>query len=185
MSAPDEAGLVERCRAGDQAAWAEFVERYSRYVYAIISRGFRLQDPDAEDVFQDVFAAAFTHLGELRDPSAVQAWLAQLTRRRCIDRQRKAVHREEPRDTLPEQVDDAWMEQLDDALTVHRALDDLPENCHEVLDRFFCRDQSYHAIGSALDIAPGTVASRVSRCLARMRELLGGRDPGADTSGGR
>jgi DNA-directed RNA polymerase specialized sigma24 family protein len=51
----------------------------------------------------------------------------------------------------------------------------LPEHCQEVLDRFFCRDQSYHEIGAALDIPSGTIASRISRCLARLRELFGGR----------
>jgi DNA-directed RNA polymerase specialized sigma24 family protein len=42
-----------------------------------------------------------------------------------------------------------------------------------VLDRFFCRDESYRTIGDALDIPAGTIASRISRCLSRMRDLLG------------
>src|SRR5437868_14238504 len=83
-----DAQLVSRCRAGDPAAWNEFVERFSRYVYAICSRGFRLAEQDAEDVFQEVFARAFERLSELRSDDAVRPWLAQLTRRLCIDRLR-------------------------------------------------------------------------------------------------
>jgi len=37
-----DAQLVERCRAGDEAAWAALVERFSRYVYAIATGAYRL-----------------------------------------------------------------------------------------------------------------------------------------------
>ena len=83
-----DAQLVSRCRDGDAEAWNEFVERFSRYVYAIAIRGFRLAQSDAEDVFQEVFARAFERLSELRSDDAVRPWIAQLTRRLCIDRLR-------------------------------------------------------------------------------------------------
>src|SRR6476661_10737858 len=87
--------LVSRCRAGDQQAWSELVERFSRYVYAIAVQAFRLPEADAEDVFQEVFARAYEHLDKLRDDAALKPWLAQLTRRLCIDRLR-AASRERP-----------------------------------------------------------------------------------------
>jgi hypothetical protein len=62
--------LVERCRHGDREAWRDLVEEYSRYVYAIIMRGYRLSESDAEDVFQDVFARVFERLETLRDDDA-------------------------------------------------------------------------------------------------------------------
>jgi len=62
--------LVDRCRRGDREAWRELVETYSRYVYAIILRGYRLSESDAEDVFQDVFARVFERLETLRDDEA-------------------------------------------------------------------------------------------------------------------
>src|SRR3954451_17135187 len=87
--------LVARCRSGDQQAWAELVDRFSRYVYAISVQAFRLPEADAEDVFQEVFARAYERLDKLRDDAAVRPWLAQLTRRLCIDRLRSAS-RERP-----------------------------------------------------------------------------------------
>src|SRR5437763_8925659 len=83
-----DAELVARCRAGDEQAWAELVERFSRYVYAIATQGFRLSETDAEDVFQEVFARTFERLDRLRDDAAVRPWLAQLTRNLCVDRLR-------------------------------------------------------------------------------------------------
>jgi RNA polymerase sigma factor (sigma-70 family) len=64
------------------------------------------------------------------------------------------------------------MERLDEAFAVRQALAGLPEECREVLDRFFCRDESYRTIADALGIPSGTIASRISRCLGRLREAL-------------
>lgn len=177
--------LVARCRAGDPQAWNELVERFSRYVYAICVQAFRLPDSDAEDVFQEVFARAYQHLDKLRDDSAVRPWLAQLTRRLCIDRLR-AGQRERPvaDEELVAGTDDT-LAMLDDALSVHEALAAAPEHCREILDRFFARDESYKTIGEALDLPSGTIASRISRCLARLREHFEGRSDGAAPSGAR
>ena len=180
-----DAQLVERCRAGEQEAWNELVERFSRYVYAIAVRGFRLPESDAEDVFQDVFARTFERLNSLRDDTAIRPWLAQLTRRLCIDRLR-ATSRERP--TADEELELAGSEEtltmLEEALTVHEALAATPEHCREILDRFFARDESYRVIGEALDLPAGTIASRISRCLGKLREKLEGRKPVPDPSGG-
>ena len=172
--------LVARCRAGDEQAWADLVERFSRYVYAIAVQAFRLPESDAEDVFQEVFARAYEHLDRLRDDAAVRPWIGQLTRRLCIDRLR-ASSRERPagEDELEMVEGEDTLAMLDEALTVHEALADLPDNCREILDRFFARDESYRTIGEALQIPPGTIASRISRCLGRLRKQLEGRNPAA------
>jgi RNA polymerase sigma factor (sigma-70 family) len=180
-----DADLVARCREGDQQAWNELVNRFSRYVYAITSRVYRLGDHDAEDVFQDVFARTYERIGELRDDEAIRPWIATLTRRLCVDRLR-AGSREQPMDEPidPGEADTA-IETLDDALAVHEGLKALPEHCGEILDRFFARDESYRTIGEALDLPPGTVASRISRCLGKLKGQLEGRKPRFQPSGGQ
>jgi RNA polymerase sigma factor (sigma-70 family) len=177
-----DAQLVSRCRAGDPDAWNEFVERFSRYVYAICSRGFRLPQHDAEDVFQEVFARAYERLSELRSDEAVRPWLAQLTRRLCIDRLRLNA-RDTPYEDEPDEreVDDV-LSQLDVAMSVRAALDKVGDPCREILDRFFCRDESYRTIGDVLDIPAGTIASRISRCLEKVRTELDGRSRGSRPS---
>jgi RNA polymerase sigma factor (sigma-70 family) len=172
-----DAELVTRCRGGDERAWAELVERYSRYVYAISVQGFRLSPHDAEDVFQDTFARIYDRLDGLRDDEAFRPWLAQLTRRICLDRIRENG-RTLPFDEVAE-LDGAAdaLERLDEALSVRDALGELSGNCQEILDRFFARDESYRTIGVALKLPSGTIASRISRCLASLRERLEGRKP--------
>ena len=171
-----DAQIVTRCRAGDETAWGELVERFSRYVYAICVQAFRLGPADAEDVFQEVFARVYEHLDGLRDDAAVRPWIAQLTRRLCIDCLRKSA-REGPADPSmlePPDVDET-VARLDEAMTVRAGLEAVGEPCGEILDRFFCRDESYRAIGEALSIPAGTIASRISRCLAKLRGELEGR----------
>jgi RNA polymerase sigma factor (sigma-70 family) len=167
--------LVARCRSGDQAAWNALVERFSRYIYAILTQGFRFAEHDAEDIFQDVFARTWTHLERLRDDDAIRPWLAQLTRRLAIDRIRSGG-REQPAEDVAETAElDDTLARLDDALDIRRAMSTLPEHCQEVLDRFFARDESYQTIAAALEIPPGTIASRISRCLSKMKSELEGR----------
>jgi RNA polymerase sigma factor (sigma-70 family) len=177
-----DARLVARCREGDEAAWSELVTRFSRYVYAIIGQGFGLRAENAEDVFQEVFARAYQHLGRLREDEAIRPWLAQLTRRLCIDQLRSGSREQlSDEDLEPTDVDET-LDTLVEALAVHEALAELPEHCQEILDRFFARDESYQTIGAALDIPAGTIASRISRCLAKLRELFEGRKPTTDPS---
>jgi RNA polymerase sigma-70 factor (ECF subfamily) len=166
-----DAQLVRRARAGDPSAWPVLVERFSGYVHAI-AIGFGLAGDRAEDVFQEVFTRAFTHLDTLRDEGALRPWIAQMTRRAAIDRLR-ADTRESP-SLIDAEVpqDDARLERIETALAVRRALEELPDPFAEVLRRFFLEDQSYRAIGEALGMPAGTIASRISRGLTMLRELL-------------
>jgi RNA polymerase sigma-70 factor (ECF subfamily) len=177
-----DAQLVARCRTGDETAWSELVTRFSRYVYAIATQGFGLRPDDAEDVFQEVFARTFQHLERLRDDEAIRPWIAQLTRRLSIDRIRAGAREQPSAEELELPGAEETLDRLDEALTIRESLADLSETCQEILDRFFARDESYQTIGDALEIPSGTIASRISRCLAKLREVLEGRNSAPEPS---
>jgi RNA polymerase sigma factor (sigma-70 family) len=185
LAALSDGQLVSRCRTGDVEAWNELVERFSRYVYAICVQAFRLAEHDAEDVFQEVFTRVFEHLPRLREDDAIRPWIGQLTRRCCIDRIRSGGREQPVGDELEPPGADETLSRLDEALSVHDAMRGLSEDCREILDRFFARDESYHVIGDALTLPPGTIASRISRCLGKLRDLLEGRNPAPPASGDR
>jgi RNA polymerase sigma factor (sigma-70 family) len=167
-----DAELVERCRAGDAGAWNELVERFSRYVYAVAIKGFRLGEHDAEDAFQEVFTRVYTHLDSLRDDGALRPWIAQLTRRVCLDSIAKSGREQPASETDAEEGRDV-MAEIDEAMVIREAVTMLPEACQEILDRFFARDESYRTISSDLELPSGTIASRIARCLKKLREELG------------
>jgi RNA polymerase sigma-70 factor (ECF subfamily) len=181
-----DAELVALCRAGNQEAWRELVERFSRYVYAIAVQVYRLPEPDAEDVFQEVFTRVYERLGQLRDDAAVRPWIAQLARRCCVDRLRDGSRVELIEELEAGEAEDS-LDRLEEAWGVREALAKLSKPCQEVLDRFFTRDESYRTIGAALEIPAGTIASRISRCLAQLRDRFEaeGRNQERTPSGGR
>ena len=95
--------------------------------------------------------------------------------RLCIDRIRAGA-REVLDPEVAERELDETLERLDEALAVREALEAMPDACREILDRFFCRDESYAVIGRSLGLPAGTIASRISRCLAKLRQQLEGRE---------
>ncbi|TDC82173.1 sigma-70 family RNA polymerase sigma factor, partial [Micromonospora sp. KC606] len=74
--------LVTAAAAGDESAWAELVRRYTPLVYSVI-RSHDLSGADASDVNQTVWLRLVEHLGRVRDPQALAAWLATTARREC------------------------------------------------------------------------------------------------------
>ena len=166
--------VTARCRRREPDAWAQLVRRFSPYVFAIVARGYRLSEHDAQDVFQEVFVRTWQRLDDLHDDAAIRPWIAQLTRRLAIDRLR-ANARERERENIDEHVDAvdqdvlAW---LDEALTVHQAIARLPLAQRDILERFYLYDQSHRTIAAELGIAEGTVTSRISRALHALREQL-------------
>jgi RNA polymerase sigma-70 factor (ECF subfamily) len=182
LSTLSDAELVQRCRAGNTDAWNELVERFSRYVYAVCTRGYRLSEEDAEDVFQEVFTRVFTHLDTLRNDAALRPWIAQLTRRLCLDSIAKRGREHATEEPVDELASD--LAEIDEAFSVREALATLSETCQEMLDRFFARDQSYRTISDELELPSGTIASRIARCLSKLRAELEGRNEGSGRSRG-
>jgi RNA polymerase sigma-70 factor (ECF subfamily) len=174
-AAMSDAELVRACRKRNELAWGMLVERFSRYVYAIALQAYRLSPQDAEDVFQEVFTRTYERLDGLQSDDAIRPWIGQLTRRLAIDRLRLSS-RESLGDeslALVEARADEALEQIELAYGVRTAMATLPEHCQEILDRFFARGESYHEIAAALEIPMGTIASRISRCLTKLRGELG------------
>jgi RNA polymerase sigma factor (sigma-70 family) len=183
-----DAELVARCRTGDDAAWALLVERFARYVHAILVRAYRLGPASAEETFQEVFARVHEQLPRLRDDAAFRPWLAQLTRRVAVDALRSGAGGRAADGELIEYLDttaDDMIEELEQALTVRAAMAELPVHCGDVLDRFFARNQTHAAIGAALGIPAGTIASGIADCLARLRTSVEARSRAPAPSGAR
>ena len=176
-----QAEFLRRIAAGDRAALADLYDQTAPalFSYAV----YTLENPqDAEEVIQDVFVQIWTKASTFNPGLGLPFhWIMGITRNRCIDRLRAGAQ-EQPED-LEEPVDvDDTISRLDESMAVHEALAILPDSCQDILDRFFARDESYRTIGEALDLPSGTIASRISRCLAKLRVEMEGRNPEAASS---
>ena len=175
----DDAELVERARQGDQAAFSELVARHveaARRVAAQFGAG-----DDADDVVQEALVKAYRRLGEYRGESSFRSWLTAIVanetrnlhrsrRRRSEAGARAAVANPEP-PAVDLAVQEALAaEQRRELVAAVRHLS-APER--EVIASRFLLDRSEAETAAQLDLPVGTVKSRTSRALARLRTHLG------------
>lgn len=121
----------------------------------------------AEDVVQDCFTSAWRFRHQLRDQSMARAWLFQIMRRHAFRHFDPAQLQAQSLDASTEEGVNHH-DALDVQLDVVKALSRIAPIHREVLVLYYFDDMSTALMAEALDIAPGTVLSR----LARAREAL-------------
>jgi RNA polymerase sigma factor (sigma-70 family) len=177
--------LLQRCRAGDDAAWTELVGRYERLVYSIAMRE-GLSPEDAHDTAQLVFEALVKTLGSVQSADSLGAWLAAVTRRQAWRiRDRSARERPALLDAAG-QAEPATgthgadpIAEIDRAVTLYRGLQELGEPCRSLLLSLYFdpAEPSYHEVALRLGRPTGSIGPTRARCLDRLREVLGGSWP--------
>ena len=173
--------LLEGARKGDQKAWDALVARYSSRVWAV-ARAHRLSKADAEDVFQVTFLRLVTHIGTIRDPSRVGAWLATTARHECLRILRKAGRAipsgdeailDSPDPLLPPV--ESRLVDLERQVALREALGRLGEACQRLLRVLMADPEpSYEEVGRALGMPIGSIGPTRGRCLKHLRRELGG-----------
>jgi RNA polymerase sigma-70 factor (ECF subfamily) len=165
---------ISRVLAGDREAFRRLIARHQAAVCATVAV-LRRRGGDSEDLTQDVFVAAFRHLGQFdSNRGSFRTWLLAITRNICRNAQRRPVS--VPLDELPESADlrtpetlaseSEWFERLDAGLAV------LPEEQRLAFVLVEMQELSYQAAAAIEEVSVGTVKSRVHRAKASLRELL-------------
>lgn len=124
----------------------------------------------AEDVVQDCFASAWKHRDQLRDAKLARAWLFQIMRRAAFRQALPGTQSLDDDEQLEQAAPDAG---LDDKLDVVKALARLAPIHREVLVLFYFDDMPTAQMAEALEIAPGTVLSRLSRARDALKVVMG------------
>jgi len=170
---PADEELLRRCLAHDEEAWTILVDRYAGYIYAIATRGFGLAADQADEVLQETALSLVQHLPDYRGSGPLRAWIGTV----AANAARQYLRRQKPpAEPLEADVVDASQEaaiaRAEEVSAVRTALDHLSAECRAVLSQAFYDHRRYAEIAAALGIPEGTVASRIARCLARLRGLL-------------
>ena len=84
----DDAALVRRALTRDDTALRTIMERHNRRLYRI-ARSILRNDNEAEDVVQEAYVNAFTHLGSFRGDSSLATWLSRITMNEALGRLRR------------------------------------------------------------------------------------------------
>lgn len=172
----EDATLLASCLAGDEHAWTELVNKYTRLVYSIAFKA-GLDAEEAAEVAQNVFVIVLRRLEQLQHADRFSAWLITTTHRESW-RHKKSL-RDQQMDPEYDVVDDDAEPEADvmaweQASLVQQALARLGDQCRRLLEFLFIADPrpSYAEIAESLGISVGSIGPIRSRCLKRMREQL-------------
>lgn len=182
-----ERGLVEMCRRGDAEAFARLVSLHESMVYNLAAR--LLGDgEEARDLSQDVFLQVYRTLGRFEGRSTLKTWIYRIVVNQARNRQRwwRRRHRNEQVSLdehlrqfgEPESKGDVLPDRLlaskETAARIWQALDRLPFDQRTALILREVDGLRYEEIAFSLNIAVGTVKSRLTRARQALRaELLG------------
>ena len=169
---------LARSAEGDQAAWGRLVARFSPLLWAV-ARAHRLSDADAADVVQGTWLRLVEHLGRIREPERVGAWLATTCRRECL-----AVLRRGSRELPAEQdrvVDltgadhrtvDADLLRRERDARLWSVFEGLSDPCRRLLRTLLADPApSYDEVSAALGMPIGSIGPTRGRCLRHLHTL--------------
>jgi RNA polymerase sigma-70 factor (ECF subfamily) len=182
--------LVQQCAEGREEACTRLVTDHQRMVYQLALH--LLGDPqEALDLSQEVFLKVFRTLRQFRGQATLRTWIYRIVVNQASNRQRwwRRRHRSDqvriddmtgtPGD-LPELRDsslpDRVLQQRETSERVWRALDTLPFDQRAVIVLREIDGLSYEEIATSLDVAVGTVKSRLARAREGLRLALGSHD---------
>ena len=182
-----EAALIERCASGDEAACAELVAAHQRMVFALGVHLLGDRD-EALDLSQEVFLRVFRTLSSFRGQSALRTWIYRIVINQARNRQRWWRRRRrseqvsldehlsqhgEP-ESEGEVLPDRLLASKETAARIWQALDRLPFDQRTALILREVDGLRYEEIAFSLEVAVGTVKSRLTRARQALRaELLG------------
>jgi RNA polymerase sigma-70 factor, ECF subfamily len=175
----EDAELIARAKRGDVPAFEELVRRYRQVAFRtayLVTRS----SADAEDATQEAFVKAYYALHRFHADAELRPWLLRIVANEARNRRRSARRRESLVLRLAEdrpsgasaQAPEAAAVSADAARTLLAVLSDLPERDRLVVSYRYLLQLSEAETAAALGIRPGTVKSRLSRALERLRARL-------------
>ncbi len=172
---PSDIDVLRSLASGDKQALAVLYDRHAGMMLALGLRIIGVRR-EAEDLLHDVYLEAWRHAGDY-DPrrGSVKTWLLMRMRSRCLDRVRShGFSRVETLASEPARGGSAERaERRIDGARARALLESLPPSQREVLELGYFEGLSFSEIATQLDIPIGTVKSRVSAAMTKLREDLG------------
>lgn len=178
VASPDTSdwALIQAMAAGHTPALDELYARYGSAIFGFLMARMGNRQL-AEEVVQDVMLAAWQSAAGFRGESKVLTWLLTIARNRAINAQRRRHIPLVPyNDALDAPTDDTGplekMVKQSEQRAVRELLDKLPEHQREVLVLVFYHQLTEIEVADVLDIAVGTVKSRLHRGKETLRRVL-------------
>jgi len=179
--AEEDALMVKRAIAGDQAAYKALIKRYkipvSQIVFKIIG-----DKREVEDLTQEVFIKAFQHLTDFKFGNQFASWLFKIANNHCLDHIRKKKlqiysmrelrfsDEDETEFEIPDSTYEPDLQMLREQKSklIRNAIDSLPMKYREVIILRHQEEMSYEEIARKMNLPVNTIKVH----LYRAREML-------------
>jgi RNA polymerase sigma-70 factor, ECF subfamily len=182
-----DAELVRRALERDEAAVRAILKANNRRLFRL-ARGILRNDSEAEDVVQEAYVRAFTHLAEFRGASSLSTWLSRIAMNEALGRLRRARPGVEL-DALPESAHEAQiipfpittsaaddpeksMARREIQNVIEDAIDELPGAFRLVFIARVVEGMSIEETAATFDLKPETVKTRLHRARAMLRDNI-------------
>jgi RNA polymerase sigma-70 factor (ECF subfamily) len=176
-----DAELLTRVAKGDEAAFAQFYDRFSPGLFSFVLKMVR-DEKEAEDILQEGFAQVWRR-ADTYDPARSSAftWAVMVFRNKAIDRIRVRQRRQRVTDLAIEQSlsspvsDDlsaSAPELREEHAMVRTALAQIPDDQKQVIALAFFGGLTHEQIAEKLAAPLGTVKARIRRGLLKLRDFL-------------
>ena len=172
----DESTLIRRSVNGDLAAWEPLVRTHQQAVFRFAY--LLLGDPDdAEDVAQETFLRAWTHLKRFDTARPLRPWLLSIASnlasnwRRAAGRYVSALTRAFRNEPVPDTIEEKSAQHLQ-ADELWQAVQNLSQADQQIVYLRYFLDLPVAETAEVLQIAEGTVKSRLSRALKKLRTII-------------
>lgn len=174
--------IVDRAKEGDQAAFAELMDRYKEPVYYMLLKMIKNTD-DAEDLTIEAFGKAFNRIHQYSPSYAFSTWLFKIASNNCIDYIRKKrvsltsmdhAYTDKNGENVSIQVDGGDLDpeevyiQQQKVKTMRAVVDKLKPRYKELIVKRYFEELTYEEIADDMDLPLGTVKAQ----LFRAREFL-------------
>jgi RNA polymerase sigma-70 factor (ECF subfamily) len=182
----DEGALVARAKAGDTTAFSELVRHYDRRVFRM-AKQITQNDDDTEDVLQETFLKAYTHLNDFQGNSKFYTWLVRIAVNEALMKLRKrrsdrTSPLDEPIDTGEDEVVReiaVWVDNPESQYSreeMHQILDEAVQSLKPAYRTVFIlrdiEELSIEETAEALNLSISAVKSRLLRARLQLREKL-------------
>jgi RNA polymerase sigma factor (sigma-70 family) len=168
------AEIIDRCIQGDQKAFHEIYQLYSKAMFNVCYRILGVQEL-AEDMLQEAFVSAFQHIKSYQGKASFGAWLKKIVVNKAISHLRKQqlemVEYDERLDVSDEgPSDDAHL--ILKAESIRKAIQKLPNGFRIVFSLYLLEGYDHREIAEILEISESTSKSQYNRAKKKLKEIL-------------
>jgi len=168
----NEQTIINQIVDGDANAYSELIDRYKEGLYRHCFQFVR-DEATAEDIAQEAFIHAYTHLGKYNKTYRFSTWLYKIGTNLAL----QFLRRNHPRLLEEDEVDLVistlpGTDQLSRDNEVRSAIAKLPTPLGQAINLYYFEGKSYNQIARLLKMPEGTIKARMHRAKKQLKEML-------------